>query len=156
MDSTILTPRTGATAQRPTFHLTHAETGSLSDLEILRLVQAGFALGDVQALVSSSCLFKARKLLERIMGKSTRTIQRLSNLPDQVRLNAQQSAIAFQYAQGLELALIVFGSQTVAEDWMGQSCRHLLGMVPFEMLDTSVGFKVVVDYLERVRLGVYQ
>ncbi|MBD1602446.1 DUF2384 domain-containing protein [Pseudomonas sp. CA3A] len=128
----------------------------MSQLDILHLVQAGFALRDVQALVSSSCLFKARKLLERILGKSTRTIQRLSNLPEQTRLNAQQSAVAFQYAQGLELAVRVFGSQTLAENWMGQSCRHLSGMIPFEMLDTSVGFKVVVDYLERVRLGVYQ
>ncbi len=156
MGSTILTPPIEAPAHRPTFHLTRAETGSLSHLDILHLVQAGFALGDVQALVSSSRLFKARKLLERIMGKSARTIQRLSNLSEQARLNAQQSAIAFQYAQGLELAVMVFGSQTLAENWMGQPCMHLSGMVPFEMLDTSVGFKVVVDYLERVRLGVYQ
>lgn len=156
MSSTMLSRGSGATAQPPTFHLIHAETGSLGDLEILRLVQAGFVLGDVQALVSSSCLFKARKLLERIMGKSARTIQRLGNRQYLVRLNAQQSAVAFQYAHGLELAVTVFGSQTFAENWLGQSCRHLSGMVPFEMLDTSVGFKVVVDYLERVRLGVYQ
>lgn len=52
--------------------------------------------------------------------------------------------------------MIVFGSQALAEDWMGQSCWHLSGMVPFEMLDNSFGYEVVMEYLERVRLGVYQ
>ncbi|MCO7623569.1 MbcA/ParS/Xre antitoxin family protein [Pseudomonas fulva] len=31
-----------------------------------------------------------------------------------------------------------------------------MGFVPFEMLDTSLGFSLVVDYLERLLLGVYQ
>lgn len=156
MSSSILRPQTGAAPQPPTFQLTHAETGSLSQLDILRLVQAGFALSDVQAMVRSSSLFKAHKLLERIMGKSARTIQRLSNPQNEVRLNPQQSAVALQYAQGIELAVMVFGSQTLAENWLGRSCKHLSGIVPFEMLNTSVGFKVVVEYLERARLGVYQ
>ena len=156
MSSSILRPQTGAAAQPPTFQLTHAEIGSLSHLDILRLVQAGFALSDVQAMVRSSSLFKAHKLLERIMGKSARTIQRLSNPQNEVRLNPQQSSVALQYAQGLELAVMVFGSQTLAENWLGRSCKHLSGIVPFEMLNTSVGFKVVVEYLERARLGVYQ
>ncbi|MGY3258715.1 antitoxin Xre/MbcA/ParS toxin-binding domain-containing protein [Pseudomonas chlororaphis] len=156
MSSSILRPQTGAAAQPLTFQLTHAETGSLRHVDILRLVQAGFALSDVQAMVRSSSLFKAHKLLERIMGKSARTIQRLSNPQNEVRLNPQQSAVVLQYAQGLELAVMVFGSQTLAENWLGRSCKHLSGIVPFEMLNTSVGFKVVVDYLERARLGVYQ
>lgn len=50
---------------------------------------------------------------------------------------------------------MVFGSQTLAENWLARS-KHLSGIVPFEMLNTSVGFKVVMEYLERARLGVYQ
>ncbi|WP_177331695.1 antitoxin Xre/MbcA/ParS toxin-binding domain-containing protein [Pseudomonas sp. NBRC 111118] len=34
--------------------------------------------------------------------------------------------------------------------------RQLAGNVPFEMVDTSLGFSIVMDYLERIRLGVYQ
>lgn len=156
MSSSILNPKTGAAAQAPMFQLTRSETASLSYLDLLRLVQAGFALNDFQAMVRSSCLFKSRKLLELVMGKSARTIQRLSAPHNEARLNPQQSAAALQYAQGLELAMIVFGSQALAEHWLGGPCKHLSGMVPFEMLSTSIGFKVVVDYLERVRLGVYQ
>jgi len=156
MSSSLLDPQAGAAAQPPMFLLTQVESGSLSQLDILRLVQAGFALSDVQAMVHSSFLFKARKLLEQIMGKSARTIQRLSAPHNQVRLNPRQSAVAVQYAQGLDLAVTVFGSQALAEHWLGRPCKHLSGMVPFEMLDSSVGFQVVVDYLERARVGVYQ
>lgn len=145
-----------AVTRPPTVHLTHAESGSLSHLEILRLVQAGFALSDVQAMVGSSNLYKTHRLLERIMGKSARTIQRLSTLPNAIRLNAQQSAVAFQYAMVLELSMCVFGSQTIAEHWLNRSCRQLSGIIPFEMIDTSLGFSIVMDYLERIRLGVYQ
>ncbi len=156
MSSSFFRPQTGAATQSPTFQLTHAEKGGLSHLDILRLVQAGFALSDVEAMVRSSSLFKAHKLLERIIGKSARTIQRLSKPHNKVRLSPRQSAVALQYAQGLELAVTVFGSQTLAENWLGRSCKHLSGIVPFEILDTSVGFKVVKDYLDRARLGVYQ
>lgn len=156
MSSSILNPQSGAAAQAPVFQLTRAERGSLSHLDLLRLVQAGFALNDVQAMVRSSCLFKTRKALEQIMGRSARAIQRLSATHNDARLNPQQSALALQYAQGLELAVIVFGSQALAEHWLGRPCKHLSGLVPFEILNTSVGFKVVVDYLERARLGVYQ
>lgn len=145
----------GAT-RLPTGYLTHAESWSLSHLEILRLVQAGFALSDVQAMVGSSDLFKTYKLLERIMGKSARTIQRLSTLPNAIQLNSQQSALAFQYAMVLEFSIFVFGSQAIAEHWLNRSCRQLSGFIPFEMIDTSIGFSIVMDYLERVRLGVYQ
>ncbi|MCW8277840.1 DUF2384 domain-containing protein [Pseudomonas sp. PCH199] len=156
MGPTIMRPHAGAVALTPTLHLTHAENDSLSHLGVLHLVQAGFLLNDVQAMVGSSSLFKARKLLERIMGKSIRTIQRLNNPKDAVRLDAHQSAVAFQYAKVLELAMSVFGCQTLAENWLDRPCRQLSGIVPFEMLDTAIGFNVVVDYLERVRLGVYQ
>lgn len=156
MSSSILNPQTGAAAQPPMFQLTRAEKGSLSHLDLLRLVQAGFALNDVQTMVRSSRLFKTRKLLEQIMGKSTRSIQRLSSPHNEARLSPQQSAVALQYAQGLELAVTLFGSQALAEHWLGRPCKHFSGMTPFEMLNTSVGFKVVVDYLERARLGVYQ
>lgn len=145
-----------SSAKTPMVYLTQADTQSLSHLDILRLVQAGFSLDDVRAMVASSGLYTSRKVLERIIGKSIRTIQRQSRLKNAVRLTAQQSAVAFQYAKALELAVSVFGSQALAEQWLNRPCRHLAGIVPFEMIDTSLGYNVVVEYLERIRSGVYQ
>lgn len=156
MSAAIMEPRAGAIAKQPTSYLTHAESGTLSQLDILHLVQAGFALSDVQAMVGSSSLFTAHQLLTRIMGRSARTIQRLSKSGDGASLNAHQSAVAFQYASVLELAILVFDSQELAENWLGRPCARLSGVTPFEILDISLGFSIVLDYLERVRLGVYQ
>lgn len=146
----------GSQSTSLTYHLVHAQPGALSHLQIFRLVQAGFLINDVDAMVGSSSLFRTRNLIERITGKSTRSLSRLCRSISPFRLDARQSAVAFQYARGLEIASAVFGSQKQAEQWLDRPCRQLLGIEPFEMLDISVGFGVVADYLERVRLGAYQ
>ncbi|MDH4844145.1 DUF2384 domain-containing protein [Pseudomonas sp. BN505] len=107
-------------------------------------------------MVDSSCLFTSQKLLERILGKSTRTIQRLKHASNEIRLNAQQSAVAFHYANVLEASAMTFGSVTSAEHWLKSPCIRLSGIIPYEAVDTALGFSLVMDYLERIRLGVYQ
>lgn len=156
MNPTSTLPPVESQAFAPTFHLVHTDLDELSQLELLRLVQTGFFFSDVKCMVESSSLFKARNLVRRITGISTRSVHRLSHSVQAHRLDAQQSAVAFQYAKGLELASKVFGSQMLAEQWLCRPCGRLMGFVPFEMLDTSLGFSVVADYLERLRLGVYQ
>ena len=156
VNPTSTRPPVESQAFPPTFHLAHTHPDGLSQLELLSLVQTGFFFSDVKCMVESSSLFKARNLVGRITGRSTRSIHRLSHPAQAHRLDAQQSAVAFQYAKGLELASKVFGSQMLAEQWLCRPCGRLLGFVPFEMLDTSLGFSVVADYLERIRLGVYQ
>lgn len=153
---TSMRPPIQSRAFPPTFHLIHAHPDELGQLELLRLVQAGFFFSDVKCMVESSSLFKARNLVGRITGRSTRSILRLSHPNQAHRLSAKQSAVAFQYAKGLELAAKVFGSQLLAEQWLCRPCGPLMGFEPFGMLDTSLGFSVVADYLERLRVGVYQ
>lgn len=46
-------------------------------------------------------------------------------------LNAQQSAVEFQYAWELEQAITIGGSQPLAEARLGRPCRHLEGYVPW-------------------------
>lgn len=156
MNPTSTRPPVESQAFPLTFHLVHTHPDELSQLELLRLVQAGFFFSDVKCMVESSSLFKARNLVGRITGRSTRSIHRLSHSDHAHRLDTQQSAVAFQYAKGLELASKAFGSQMLAEQWLCRPCGHLMGFVPFEMLDTALGFSVVADYLERLRVGVYQ
>jgi putative toxin-antitoxin system antitoxin component (TIGR02293 family) len=133
--------------------LTHARADRLSHLEILHLIRDGFLLQDVRDMIASSELYASSQILQNITGKSSRTIRKLH---DDVRLNAQQSAIAFQYAAVLSLALSVFGSQSLAEQWISRPCTALGGMIPFEMITNSWGFLAIKEYLERVELGIYQ
>ncbi|WP_248764615.1 antitoxin Xre/MbcA/ParS toxin-binding domain-containing protein [Pseudomonas protegens] len=141
---------------RPTTYLTQSQSGLLSPLDLFLRVRQGFALNDVQAMVAASELYSAAHVLRRITGKSKRTLARQRDDGGTLRLNAQQSAVAFQYAQVLEHAASVFGSQQRAEKWLGRPCKHLENNVPLELIENAFGFQVVEAYLQRIELGVYQ
>lgn len=141
---------------KPTEFLIGVHPVPPSSLRLYLLVRVGFALTDVKAMVSSSALYARADIMKRIVGKSTRTIQRKAQQGGGARLNARQSALAFQYAQALDQAIAVFGSQPQAEAWLARPCRHLADYVPLDMVESAVGFKAVVSYLKRVEMGVYQ
>ncbi|MGU0800372.1 antitoxin Xre/MbcA/ParS toxin-binding domain-containing protein [Pseudomonas aeruginosa] len=86
---------------------------------------------------------------------SPRTIQRLSRLKKPVRLPPRQSAIALQYARTLEQALTVFGTIDLAGTWLSRPCNRLDGEVPLNIVDNSLGFRAVRDYLGRIEYGLY-
>jgi len=142
-------------ARKPTEVLLHGRKRD-ERLLIIRYAQEGFYLSDVKDMLSTSTLYMEHDLVQRITGRSLRTVQRLAKETKPIRLNQQQSTIAFQYAQVLEHAIDVFGSQQLAEDWLKKPCKYLDGYVPLELIDNSLGFQVVEDYLTRIEYGVYQ
>ncbi|VVM71623.1 antitoxin Xre/MbcA/ParS toxin-binding domain-containing protein [Pseudomonas fluorescens] len=148
-------PQTTNVTRKPTEVLLHGRKGD-TRLLIIRYTQEGFDLSDVRDMLSTSTLYMEHGLVQRITGKSVRTVQRLMKEPKPVRLNQQQSTIAFQYAQTLEHAINVFGNQPLAEEWLGKPCKYLDGNVPLELIDNSLGFQAVEDYLTRIEHGVYQ
>ncbi|WP_434603905.1 DUF2384 domain-containing protein [Pseudomonas sp. R3-56] len=64
--------------------------------------------------------------------------------------------VKLQYARTLDHATEVFGSQSLAQDWLKKPCRYLDGHVPLELIDKPLGFQTVKDYLRRIEQGVYQ
>ena len=64
--------------------------------------------------------------------------------------------VKIPYAQALGHAIEVFGSQSLAEEWLSKPCKYLDGHVPLELIDNSMGFQVVTNYLSRIAHGVYQ
>jgi putative toxin-antitoxin system antitoxin component (TIGR02293 family) len=138
--------------RKPTEHLTQISSGQLSQLDIFFLAKEGFALQDVRAMISISKLYASSKVIDRILGKS-KPKKTHDGTP---RLNASQSAIAFQFAKVLEQATTVFGSQPLAEEWLQKPCRHLADLVPLTLVDNPLGFRAIAVYLGRVELGVYQ
>jgi putative toxin-antitoxin system antitoxin component (TIGR02293 family) len=148
------TPRSRQ-APEPTETLTRRSLEELSDLDLVKLILEGFALQDVELMLSSSRLYTTRNVIELIVGKPQREVNHPLNDQAMVRLNAQQSAIAFQFAKTLEHATAVFGTQTLAEDWLCQPSRYFSGHTPVELIETSVGFAAVERYLWQVHHGVY-
>ncbi|EMJ4936110.1 antitoxin Xre/MbcA/ParS toxin-binding domain-containing protein [Pseudomonas aeruginosa] len=142
-------------ARRPTEYLFQSDSDQLSPVMVYRLTVKGFDLKDVQDMLAISDLYSTKKIMSRIVGKSIRTIQRQGS-KQPAHLNSQQSAVAFQYAKVLEHAINVFGTQKLAEEWLGRPCKYLDGDVPLDVIDNPVGFQAVEDYLERIEYGVYQ
>jgi len=149
------TDKSSPPTRRPTEYLLRNDMDQLSSVMVYRLTIKGFALKDVQDMLSLSDLFSNKKIMSRIVGKSIRTLQRQGTRQPAL-LNAQQSAVASQYAKVLEHAITVFGTQKLAEEWLGRPCKYLDGDVPLDVIDNPVGFQAVEDYLERVEYGVYQ
>lgn len=144
------------TVRKPTEYLLSHDVGQLSPVTIYKLTVNGFALMDVRTMISLSDLYSTRGILRRIMGTSIRENQYSEDSELSVYLDSQQSAVAFQYAKVLEHATDVFGSQASAEEWLGRPCKYLNGDVPLDVIDNSIGFQIVEDYLERIEHGVYQ
>jgi len=142
-------------SRKPTEVLLRNDINQLSSVRIYELTAEGFAFQDVKDMLAGSALMNDRKIISRIVGRSVRTLQRQVG-KKQANLNPQQSAVALQYAKVLEDAINVFGTQQLAEEWLGRPCKFLDGNVPLDMIDNPVGFQAVEEYLERIEYGVYQ
>ncbi|MEG0323665.1 MAG: MbcA/ParS/Xre antitoxin family protein [Raoultibacter sp.] len=144
-----------STTLRPT-ELLCGDSTHLSVSIIHSLIEKGFELKNVEAMVSSSELFSKKQILKQILGESELTAHQQRVRSGDFRINAQQSATAFRFAETLEYAIRIFGEQKLAEEWLARSCRHMNGAVPVDMIDDPVGFRTVKQYLRRIEYGIYQ
>lgn len=122
---------------------------------IIRLTDEGFELSDVVNMLSTSELYLREDMVRRITGKSVRTVRRLMQESKPVRLDAQQSVVAYQYAVVLEMATRAFGGLLQAEVWMQKPTPYLNGHVPLELTRHPLGFQMVEQYLCQIMYGGY-
>ena|SRR5438067_17834 len=92
--------------------------------------------------------------LERAMGMSLRTFQRLKGAPAKP-LNQEQSGRTWKFAEILAKATAVLGSQEEAEHWLERREIGLEQRRPIDLLATPAGAQIVEEYLERLEYGVY-
>lgn len=124
-------------------------------LLIIRLTDEGFELSDVVNMLSTCELYLREDMVKRITGKSVRTLRRLMKEGKPVRLDPQQSVVAYQYALVLEMATRAFAGQSRAEVWMQKPSPYLSGRVPLEFIRHPLGFQMVEQYLWQIMSGVY-
>lgn len=90
-----------------------------------------------------------------VFGISLRTFMRLKAEPSK-RLDSNQSARVWRFAELLTKAEDVLGSPERAVEWMLEPAVALEKRRPIELLTTTVGTQLVEDVIERMRHGVYQ
>lgn len=142
--------------RKPTEYLIRKDPGELSPVDVLRLAKKGFAMLDVESMLLASELYQSRAIINRIAGRSVKSIRKQIAMDQDVRLGGQQSLLAYQYARVLETSTSVFGCQRLAEEWLGRPCKQLDGIIPLEAIDNAIGFRAIEDYMQRIVLGVYQ
>jgi len=140
---------------KPVELLVHGRNIGDDALLIVQLTDEGFELNDVVDMLSTSELYQQGDMVKLITGKSVRTVRRLLKEGKPVRLDPQQSVIAYQYALVLELAIRAFGGQPRAEDWLQKPSTYFYGHVPLELTLHPLGFQMVEQYLQQLIYGVY-
>lgn len=92
--------------------------------------------------------------LEKALGMSLRTVQRVKASPTKV-LDPDQSARTWKLASILAKATDVFGSQEAAENWLERPATGLDRRRPIDLLATPAGAELVEQFLTRLDYGVY-
>ena len=88
------------------------------------------------------------------VGISTRTLRRQKEEPGK-RMPPDIGSRVWQLAETLGLAEEVLGDKLAAERWMNEQALGLDGKRPIELLQTSQGAALVMQFLERLKFGVY-
>jgi putative toxin-antitoxin system antitoxin component (TIGR02293 family) len=93
--------------------------------------------------------------LETVLGMTKRTLQRYRAAAGKKPLNPELSGRMWQAAEILAKATAVLGSQEEAEQWLERPAIGLDQHRPIDLLSTPTGIKIVEEFLDRVRYGVY-
>ncbi|WP_052028614.1 antitoxin Xre/MbcA/ParS toxin-binding domain-containing protein [Pseudomonas syringae] len=129
---------------------------SLADrVSVYQLIERGISVADVCRYASVVALLKDKQILLQVTGLSARSLSRRQR-SDGHNLNRDQSARILRFAQALDKASRVFGSNVDAESWISTPAMGLSWAVPLQMLINPVGYELVDDFLTRIEYGVYQ
>jgi len=86
------------------------------------------------------------------LGISRATFSRKKKTPSS-RLESISSDRLYRIAYALARTKAVFGNDEKAARWLHKPNRAMRGEVPFNNLDTEVGYSIVLDILERIEYG---
>lgn len=124
-----------------------------SDLDVHEMLRRGLPRAALGRLVANLHVIGVGEASEAF-GVSLRTLQR-HKLAPVMRLNSEQSARTWKFAEVLAKATRVLGSQDEAEQWLRRPAIGLDQRRPVDLLTTPAGAKLVEDYLGRLEYDVY-
>lgn len=121
-----------------------------SDFDLLKLARKGISKKSLLALAKQISL--TIEEVASVLHISERTLQRYT----------PQTLVKTEYAdRAIELALLyergieVLGSERAFSNWIKSPNYALGGEIPFNLLDTRIGFTMVLNILGRIEYGVF-
>lgn len=121
-----------------------------SDFDILELTRRGIPKKSLLQLAKRIAVTLHE--LANILHISERTLQRYEN--DAV-VKSEYSEKAIELARLYSRGEEVFGSLELFKSWMKSPSHVFKGQTPLSLLDTSIGFHLVLQELGRIEHGVF-
>ncbi|MBC6112225.1 antitoxin Xre/MbcA/ParS toxin-binding domain-containing protein [Pedobacter fastidiosus] len=121
-----------------------------TDFDLLNLARKGISKKALTALAKQISL-----TLEEIAGIlhiSERTLQRYTPT---TLVKTEYADRAIELARLYERGIEVLGSAKAFNSWVKMPNLALNGEVPFNLLDTRIGFEMVLNILGRIEYGVF-
>lgn len=140
----------GALSSSPLVVMAGHEFSEATDFDLLNLARKGVSKQSLVALAKKISL--TLEELAVILHISERTLQRYTPTT-LVKTEHVDRAIelALLYEQGIEL----FGNESAFDHWIRTPNLALNNEVPLSLLDTSIGFGVILQSLGRLEYGIF-
>ncbi|HEV2676573.1 MAG TPA: antitoxin Xre/MbcA/ParS toxin-binding domain-containing protein [Aliidongia sp.] len=125
-----------------------------STMDAHRMLLGGLPQAALRHLLGKLVVLAKTESIEKAVGMSLRTFQRLKDSPEK-HLSVEQSGRTWKFAGILAKATAVLGSQQEAEMWLEQPAVGLNQERPIDLLQTPAGAELVETFLRRLEYGVY-
>jgi putative toxin-antitoxin system antitoxin component (TIGR02293 family) len=122
-----------------------------TELDFIPMIRKGFPFSVFTSLRDRA------KLSEEMIYSSLRIAKRTAARRKQQasRLKPSESELLLRLARVLAAATEVLGSEEKARKWLVSENRALGGAVPIKLVDTGIGFREIMNVLNRIDYGVY-
>ncbi len=131
----------------PSWILTHYNDAPGFNLELIENIRSGVQKSDWKQLLTDIEL--TEKELEKILPSS------ISSMQKKTKYDRETSERIFELARLFGLGHEVFDSNSDFINWLFSQSKTLGNMKPFELLDSSLGFKIVENEILRIQHNVY-
>lgn len=121
-----------------------------SEFDLLKLARKGISKRSLLALAKQISL--TIEEIAAILHISERTLQRYE---PETLVRTEHADRAIELALLFERGIEVLGSEKAFSSWIKTPNFALDGEVPFNLLDTHIGFTMVSDILGRIEHGVF-
>lgn len=127
-----------------------SRTAQPSDFDLLNLARTGVTKRGLVSLAKQ--LMLTLQEIADILHISERTLQRYTPA---TLVKTEHADRAIELAKLYERGIEVLGSQEAFNRWLRQPNYALNNQVPLHLLDTTIGFRLVLQVLGRIEYGVF-
>ena len=121
-----------------------------TDFDLLQLARKGITKKALLALAKKISL--TLEEIATVLHISERTLQRYTPT---TLVKTEYADKAIELARLYERGIEVLGSEKAFSGWIKTPNLALGGEIPFNLLDTRIGFKMILDILGRIEHGVF-